>query len=166
MNPLPHIAVIGAGIAGLSCAAALQQAGLAVSLFEKSRGPAGRMSTRRGDDWQCDHGAQYFTARHPDFAAELTHWIQAGVAQQWSPRLQVFGGATSRSPDPAVERFVGVPQMTAPARFMASALTVNTETQVLEMTRRGRVGSCGPRNTVGSRRASTPYWLPYLHRRP
>jgi HlyD family secretion protein len=29
------------------------------------------MSTRRGDDWQCDHGAQYFTARDPDFRAEV-----------------------------------------------------------------------------------------------
>ncbi|HCZ16243.1 MAG TPA: NAD/FAD-dependent oxidoreductase, partial [Candidatus Accumulibacter sp.] len=42
----------GAGIAGLSCATALQQAGLEVSLFDKSRGAGGRMSTRRGDDWQ------------------------------------------------------------------------------------------------------------------
>jgi predicted NAD/FAD-dependent oxidoreductase len=138
MKPSPHIAVVGAGIAGLSCAAALQQAGLVVSLFEKSRGPAGRMSTRRGDDWQCDHGAQYFTARQPAFAAELTRWIEAGVAHAWSPRLQVLGGASSRSPDPAVERFVGVPQMTAPARFMASALTVNPETHVLELTHRDR----------------------------
>ncbi|MGA8880775.1 MAG: FAD-dependent oxidoreductase, partial [Azonexus sp.] len=63
MNRVPHLALIGAGIAGLSCATALQQAGLKVSLFDKGRGPGGRMSTRRGDDWQCDHGAQYFTAR-------------------------------------------------------------------------------------------------------
>ena len=139
MNPSPHVAIIGAGIAGLSCAAALQQGGLEVSLFEKSRGPAGRMSTRRGDDWQCDHGAQYFTARHPAFVAELTRWIQAGVAQQWNPRLRVLGGASSRSPDPAVERFVGFPQMTAPARYMADALTVSPQTHVLEL-KRGQEG--------------------------
>ena len=59
LNSNPHFAVIGAGIAGLSCATVLQQAGLKVSLFDKSHGPAGRMSTRRGDGWQCDHGAQY-----------------------------------------------------------------------------------------------------------
>ena len=139
MNPSPHVAIIGAGIAGLSCAAALQQGGLEVSLFEKSRGPAGRMSTRRGDDWQCDHGAQYFTARHPAFVAELTRWIQAGVAQQWNPRLRVLGGASSRSPDPAVERFVGFPQMTAPARHMADALTISPQTHVLEL-KRGQEG--------------------------
>ena len=64
MNKLPHIAVIGAGIAGLSCATQLQEAGLKVSVFDKSRGPGGRMSTRRGDDWQCDHGAQYLSLIH------------------------------------------------------------------------------------------------------
>ena len=58
-----RVAVIGAGLAGLSCATALQAAGVVVRVYEKSRGPAGRMSTRRGDGWQCDHGAQYFTVR-------------------------------------------------------------------------------------------------------
>ena len=38
------------------------------------------MSTRRGDDWQCDHGAQYFTARDPRFKAEVDRWLAAGVA--------------------------------------------------------------------------------------
>lgn len=56
-NTLHSIAAVGAGIAGLSCATALQQAGLTVSLFDKSRGPAGRVGTRRNTDWQCDHGA-------------------------------------------------------------------------------------------------------------
>jgi predicted NAD/FAD-dependent oxidoreductase len=38
------------------------------------------MSTRRGDGWQCDHGAQYFTARDPGFRAEVARWQAAGVA--------------------------------------------------------------------------------------
>ena len=41
-----HIAVIGAGIAGPSPATALHHAGFQVSVFDKSRGPRGRMSTR------------------------------------------------------------------------------------------------------------------------
>ena len=35
------IAIIGAGISGLSCASQLQQAGINVTLFDKSRGPGG-----------------------------------------------------------------------------------------------------------------------------
>ena len=135
MNPTPHLAVVGAGLAGLSCAEALQQAGLEVTVFEKSRGAAGRMSTRRGEDWQCDHGAQYFTARHPDFRAEVERWVRAGVAATWVPRLQVLGGASARVPDATLQRFVGVPAMTTPARHLARALSVATETTITQLQR-------------------------------
>jgi len=135
MNVTPHLAVIGAGLAGLSCAAALQQAGLTVTVCEKSRGAAGRMSTRRGEDWQCDHGAQYFTARHPDFRAEVERWVRAGAAAMWAPRLQVLGGSFERVPDAALERFVGVPAMTAPARHLAKALSLVAQTTITEVQR-------------------------------
>ena len=42
-----HIAIIGAGIAGVTAARTLLQAGHRVTLIEKSRGVGGRMSTRR-----------------------------------------------------------------------------------------------------------------------
>ena len=51
------VAIIGAGIAGLSCATQLKVLGFEVQIFEKSRGPSGRMSTRNGDGWSADHGA-------------------------------------------------------------------------------------------------------------
>jgi renalase len=41
-----HFAVIGAGMAGIACARTLAQAGHQVTVFEKSRGPGGRMATR------------------------------------------------------------------------------------------------------------------------
>jgi len=41
------IAIIGAGMSGLACADALLEVGHEVSLFDKGRGPGGRMSTRR-----------------------------------------------------------------------------------------------------------------------
>ena len=43
----PRIAVIGAGVSGALCAQALAQAGAQVELFDKARGPGGRMATRR-----------------------------------------------------------------------------------------------------------------------
>lgn len=123
-----ELAVIGAGIAGLACAGALQQAGHRVQLFEKSRGPGGRMSTRRDEaaGWQCDHGAQYFTARDPDFRAELQRWLAAGAAALWTPRLSVIGEADRHRREAGLERFVGLPRMTAPARLLAAELALNT----------------------------------------
>ena len=133
MSATSRIAVIGAGIAGLSCATALQQAGCTVSVFDKSRGPGGRMSTRRGSDWQCDHGAQYFTARHPDFRSEVARWQAAGVAALWTPRLAVLGGLAAHDPDAAHERFVGVPRMTAPARWLAEGLAVTCQATIRQL---------------------------------
>jgi renalase len=135
MNPAPHLALIGAGISGLSCATRLQQAGLEVSLFDKSRSAGGRMSTRRGDDWQCDHGAQYFTARHPDFRAEVARWQQAGVAALWDPRLWLFDGDSPARRESTVERFVGMPAMTAPARYLASTLSVQASANIQQLRR-------------------------------
>ena len=127
------VAVIGAGIAGLSCATSLKAAGIDLTLLDKSRGPAGRMSTRRGDDWQCDHGAQYFTARDPAFRAEVARWQHAGVADLWRARIAVLGEAGEHGADFALERFVGVPRMTAPARFLADALPLTVQTTVTEI---------------------------------
>ena len=42
-----RVAVVGAGISGLICARTLLDHGLAVTVFEKSRGVGGRMATRR-----------------------------------------------------------------------------------------------------------------------
>ena len=119
------VAVVGAGLAGLSCAEALQQAGVAVQVFDKSRGPSGRMSTRRGDGWQCDHGAQYFTARDAAFRVTVQAWVDAGAAALWQPRLSVFGTSPQAASGLAAEapqRWVGTPRMTSPAGWMAQQL--------------------------------------------
>jgi predicted NAD/FAD-dependent oxidoreductase len=114
-TPFP-IAVVGAGISGLACARALHSAGWPVTLFDKSRGPGGRMSTRRGEGWQCDHGARHFTAESARFRAEVEHWQAAGVAARWQPRI------LGDDPDASRPRFVGTPRMTSPARHLADGL--------------------------------------------
>ena len=133
MNKMPSIAIVGAGIAGLSCATQLQAAGFALTVIDKSRGPGGRMSTRRGDGWQCDHGAQYFTARDPAFRAEVARWQRAGVADLWPARIAVLGGDRGHGQDIPPDRFVGVPRMTAPARLLADGLPLALSTTVTEL---------------------------------
>ena len=41
-----RVAIVGAGMSGLACARELVQLGHEVTLYEKSRGPGGRMPTR------------------------------------------------------------------------------------------------------------------------
>ena len=128
-----RVAIIGAGIAGLSCATALQKAGFAVTLFEKSRGVSGRLSTRVTDAWQCDHGAQYFTARDPLFDAEVQCWVAQDVARVWQPRLMVFDGKSliPKVDDGKNTRYVGYPSNYTPAKWLAKTLNVVPESTVI-----------------------------------
>ncbi len=119
------IAIIGAGIAGLSAAALLAAAGHEVKLFDKGRGPGGRLSTRRvrlpEGDVSFDHGAQYFTARSASFSAAVAGWVSDGVVAGWAPRM------TAELNGPA---FVGVAGMSSLVRHLASPFDVNWATQV------------------------------------
>ncbi len=54
---MAEIAIIGAGLAGLTAAAALTAAGRTVCVLDKSRGTGGRLATRRTDAGAFDHGA-------------------------------------------------------------------------------------------------------------
>ena len=131
-----NIAVIGAGIAGLSCATALQDAGHWVQVFDKSRGVSGRMSTRRGDGWQADHGAPWFEAHDKKFREAVVRWCDAGAAATWRPRLKVLKDGVWADGNVQTHRFVGAPTMTSPARLLASRLNVKLETTIKSLTRR------------------------------
>ncbi|NLY27267.1 MAG: NAD(P)-binding protein [Alcaligenaceae bacterium] len=130
-----HIAVIGAGLAGLVCASRLSEAGFQVHVFDKSRGVSGRLSTRRGEGWQADHGAQYFTASDPAFVQQVQCWEQAGVVQVWQPELHVAGSTSRGSGAADVVRYVGAPSMTAPARALAAGLDVQLQATVQSVQR-------------------------------
>ncbi|MEO5660658.1 MAG: FAD-dependent oxidoreductase [Polaromonas sp.] len=77
-----HIAVVGAGIAGITCARTLAQAGHRITVFEKSQGAGGRMSTRDSEFGGFDHGTQYFTVRDERFEKALA--TASGLVRPWS----------------------------------------------------------------------------------
>src|SRR3546814_12903191 len=79
------IAIIGTGIAGLSAARTLHDAGQAVHLFDKSRGSGGRMASKRSDAGSLDLGAPYFTARDRRFGETVRQWPSEGGVDHWSP---------------------------------------------------------------------------------
>ena len=82
MTTSRHIAIVGAGMAGIACARTLVQAGHRVTVFDKSQGLGGRMSTRNSAFGTFDHGAQYFTVRDARF--ELALQTTAGLCRPWS----------------------------------------------------------------------------------
>lgn len=58
-----RIAIVGAGVAGLAAGRTLTKAGHPVVLFEKSRGPGGRLATRLVGDFTFDTGATSIAPR-------------------------------------------------------------------------------------------------------
>lgn len=82
-----HIAVIGAGLSGLTCARQLQTQGHSVTVYEKSREVSGRMSTRQTEFGGFDYGAQYLTASSADFRKQLAGWKKAGLIIDWNADL-------------------------------------------------------------------------------
>jgi predicted NAD/FAD-dependent oxidoreductase len=114
------IAIIGAGMAGLSCAMELKARGMNPVLFDKGRGPGGRMATRRaqidGAETSFDHGAQYFTARDPRFRHAVEGWQSAGYVAPW--------------PAAGEDAFVGTPGMNAPLKQMAQFFNIAWETRI------------------------------------
>lgn len=61
---MERIAVIGAGVAGLSCAYELKRADKQVTVFEKQTFPGGRMSTRKAGGFSFDVGANFYVAEY------------------------------------------------------------------------------------------------------
>lgn len=77
-------AIIGAGVAGLSAARKLAEAGATVTLFDKGRVPGGRLSTQQQRDRQFDHGAQYLTPHSRRSAVLFSKWRKAGWIRPWN----------------------------------------------------------------------------------
>ena len=79
------VAIIGAGIAGLSCGLTLQAAGHQVIWFEKSRGVGGRLATRRltPSGW-VDHGVRYWSPQSAKLQALTQQLLTQGVVRLWS----------------------------------------------------------------------------------
>ena len=127
----PRVAVIGAGLSGLVCARTLVDHGFEVSVFEKSRGVSGRMSTRRIEcDVSFDHGAQYFTARDERFRRYVESWIHDGLVQRWAEGIVVLDQGTVREEKNNAHRFVAVPGMNALGKHLAADLDVHLQIQV------------------------------------
>jgi renalase len=79
-----EVAVIGAGIAGLTCAQKLHQAGKSVVLIDKSRGLGGRLATRRLAGTHADHGVCYLQAKGDRFQHWIDELVSIGILRVWT----------------------------------------------------------------------------------
>ncbi|MBE0489070.1 MAG: FAD-dependent oxidoreductase [Halomonas sp.] len=125
-----HTAIIGAGIAGLACARALDAAGLPATLFDKARGAGGRMSSRRLPDAVLDLGAQFFSVRDATFRRAVEGWQKAGSIAPWPVSLWSAQRGSWQRHEDDLERLCGTPSMNAVTRHLAEGLTVKAKTRI------------------------------------
>ncbi len=122
-GPQRRVAVIGAGLGGLTLARTLQAGGHEAQLFEKGAAPGGRCATRRGGAGRFDHGAPGARACTPEFAAQLLEWRALGVLAQRR--------------EGAAETWAGAPDMQSWSDRLAGGLRLHTGTHVAALERVG-----------------------------
>jgi predicted NAD/FAD-dependent oxidoreductase len=111
------VVVVGAGIAGLTCARALASHGVPTTVLDKGKTPGGRASTRAFAFGTFDHGARHFDVRRPTFAAWVSELERDGIA---APIASAGGAPTYR----------GAPTMGALAHHLARGLDVRSRVEV------------------------------------
>jgi len=122
--------IIGGGMSGLACARRLKAAGLDPLVLDKGRGPGGRMSTRRAEPYQFDHGAQYFTVRDEGFRALIADLEAAGAAAPWRGRFGIWRDGAAQAEETEALRWVGTPGMNALVRALGDGLTIRQGAEV------------------------------------
>ena len=115
--PSLHVAVIGAGIAGLTCAQTLLSSSssspIQISLFEKST-THGRTATRDVPSiGSFDHGAPHFAASSPLFQTQVESWVKEGL---------VFPSSEQEQEQP---HYVAHPSMRSLPTHLAKGLTIH-----------------------------------------
>lgn len=121
------IAIIGAGMAGLTAARSLQAAGAEVTVFDKSKGTGGRISSRSFESGWIDHGAPYFSVDSREFHEFLSQHLSGEILQRWQPEV-----AGDLRADEQV-RFIGVPRNSAITRALLGGLSFQPSTRIARL---------------------------------
>jgi renalase len=129
-----RIAVIGAGLAGLTCAHELRRAGAFVDVYEASGAIGGRLATHRLSGVRVDHGAQYLTARDQGFRDYLQQLADLGYVKSWEPEIAGVGGEAGSS---MLTWYVGTPGMASIVRPLCESVQVFTKRPVHTIMRSG-----------------------------
>ncbi len=87
---MTDVVVIGAGLAGLSCALSLEAAGSTVALLEASDAPGGRVRTDLIDGFRLDRGFQVLLTAYPETQRLLDY--KALALKKFEPGALVWHG--------------------------------------------------------------------------
>lgn len=137
-----RVIVVGAGLAGLTCAKVLKERGAEVSVFEASDGVGGRVRTDEHDGFLLDRGFQVYFTSYPVSRRHLDY--EALDFRAFDPGANIVRGASkSVLSDPLRDPKGLVPSVLSDAATFSDKLrTAGLGARVLT----GRSSSVGERN--------------------
>jgi renalase len=125
MSLMFEIAVVGAGVAGLTCARKLQQAGRQVVVFDKSRGLGGRLATRRLASTHADHGVCYLQPKGAAFSQLIDELVNEQILRVWTQGIHRLSGDGVLQPPVKFAPCYAAPSgATAIARYLGQNLEI------------------------------------------
>ena len=131
-NPVPRVAVIGAGISGLFAARTLADHGLPVAVYEQSR----------EDDENFDNDVSHFAVQDERFQRYVDSWQAMGLVAGWPDPLRgaeqpgVDCSDDKREPEPALGPwYVGVPDLRSLYKHLATDLDIISQPRVSKVQR-------------------------------
>ncbi|MCC6614413.1 MAG: FAD-dependent oxidoreductase [Anaerolineae bacterium] len=129
---LTDVLIVGAGLSGLMAARVLKDAGVDTVLVEKGAEVGGRLATGRVGPGIADQGAQFFTARDPEFQTHVDAWVADDLAYIWSRGWS--DGSVSDNPRDGHARYAIKDGVGALAQHLATGQHCHLETQISKLT--------------------------------
>ena len=108
------ILIVGAGMSGVAAASSLVPTGFRTLVIDKSMKIGGRLASKKLGNAQFDYGAQFMTAREPQFLSLMEECEKIGLIKQW-----FTSGSEHQQNHP---RWCGLTGMTAVAKYLAGSL--------------------------------------------
>ncbi|ELS30712.1 MULTISPECIES: NAD(P)/FAD-dependent oxidoreductase [Pseudanabaena] len=132
---MKDVIVIGAGIAGITCAQQLKQAGLDITIVEKSAGVGGRMATRRLQGTWVDHGAQLISVKSDSFGRFVRKLQDKGIVQEWTRDVYQLSASGLIAPeaDARHTRYCCPMGMTAIAKYLAHEIPIINNARIVSV---------------------------------
>ncbi|MEO1209005.1 MAG: FAD-dependent oxidoreductase [Cyanobacteria bacterium J06638_20] len=127
------VAIVGAGLAGITCGQALQQLGYKVVLIEKSRGLGGRVATRRLAETCADHGAKFLEPQGEQTRQLIEQLCDRQLLKPWTAPVWTVDAAGTLKPAEPTPRYIAPEGMTTIAKFLADGLDIHRQHRVIEM---------------------------------
>ncbi len=117
------IAIVGAGLAGLTAALPLQAAGYSLLILEKSRGLGGRLASYRLNGARCDRGVRYLTDEGRLLSGLVRSLSERQVLEPWIEASHIYRseGLVQKSPQ---THYIAPEGMSQIAKALGQDLTV------------------------------------------